>query len=97
MKNLFTALFVSIVFIIAGCGSEQEGHSHGEDGDHTHEAPAQQSSEDGDAVRIGSGKHTVKESDHSHDEDSDHSYDEEHGHIHDADSTHSHGDEEQSH
>lgn len=91
MKNLFTALFVSIAFIIAGCGSEQEDHSHGEDGDHTHEVPAQQSiGDDSDAVRIGSGEDSaIEESDHPHDEDSDHS--------HDDDSTHSHGDEEHIH
>lgn len=91
MKNLFTALIISIVFIIAGCGSEQEGHSHGEGADHTHEAPAQQSTGDeSGAVRIGSGEH-------SHAEDSVHSHEEEHGHSHDADSTHSHGDEEHRH
>ena len=90
MKKLFTAVFISIAFIIAGCGSEQEGHSHGEEGDHTHEAPTQQSSVDGDAVRIGSGEH-------SHGDDNDHSHDEEHGHSHDNDSTHSHEDEEHNH
>ncbi len=91
MKNLFTVLFASLAFIFAGCSSEQEGHSHGEDGDHTHEAPAQQSTtDDGDAVRIGGGDHSTEDdSTHIHDEDSDHS--------HDDDSTHSHGDEEHSH
>lgn len=91
MKNLFTALFVSLAFIIAGCGSDQETHSHGEDGDHSHEAPTQQSTtDDSDAVRIGGGDHSSEDdSTHTHDEDSDHS--------HDDDSTHSHGDEEHSH
>lgn len=98
MKNLFTALFVSLAFIIAGCGSEQENHSHGEEGDHTHEAPAQQSiTDDSDAVRIGGGDHSSEDdSTHTHDEDSDHSHDEEE-HSHDDDSTHSHGDEEHNH
>ncbi len=97
MKNLFTALFISIAFIIAGCGSEQEEHSHGEDGDHTHEQPAEQpSGDDGDAVRIGSSEDSVEvDSVHTHDEDSDHSHEEEHSH--DDDSTHSHGDEEHNH
>lgn len=94
MKNLFTALFISIAFMIAGCGSEQEGHSHGEDGDHTHEAPAQPSTgDDGDAVHIGSGVGSDEETDHSHDE-GDHSHEEEHSHD---DSAHSHKDEEHSH
>lgn len=97
MKNLFTVLFVSLAFIIAGCGSDQEEHSHGEDGDHTHETPAQQSSgDDNDAVRIGGDADSVEvESGHSHDEESDHSHEEEHSH--DDDSTHSHGDEDHNH
>lgn len=108
MKNLFTALFITFAFIIAGCGSEQEGHSHGEGADHTHDAPAQQSTGgESDAVRIGGGVHSDGESDHSHDEHSDHSHEEEHSHedndhiheeihSHDDDSTHSHGNEEHS-
>lgn len=98
MKNLFTALFVSLAFILAGCGSDQETHSHGEDGDHTHEAPAQKSiSEDSDAVRIGGDDHSAEnDSTHIHDEEGDHGHDEEE-HSHDNDSTHTHGDEEHSH
>lgn len=89
MKNLFTVLFVSIAFIITGCGSDQETHSHGEDGDHTHEAPGQQSTSDGDAVRIGGGDQAADhDSTHAHGEDADHSHEED---------THSHGDEEHSH
>ncbi|MBO6586815.1 MAG: hypothetical protein JJ953_11970 [Gracilimonas sp.] len=97
MKNLFTVLFVSLAFIIAGCGSEKETHSHGEDGDHTHETPAQPSmTDDSDAVRIGGGDHSSEgDSTHAHDDEEDHSHDEEE-HSHD-DSTHSHGDEEHSH
>lgn len=91
MKNLFTALFLSLAFIIAGCGSDQETHSHGEDGDHTHEAPAQKSTtDDSDAVRIGGGDH------HSTEDDSTHAHDEEGDHTHEED-THTHGDEEHSH
>jgi hypothetical protein len=92
MKNLFTALFVSLAFIIAGCGSDQETHSHDEGADHTHEAPAQQSSgDDSDAVRIGGDDH------HSTEDDSTHAHDEEGGdHAHEED-THTHGDEEHSH
>lgn len=109
MKNIFTSLFISIAFIIAGCSSEQQEHSHGEGADHTHETPAQQSTGgESDAVRIGSGEHSDEESDHSHDEESDHSHEEEHSHDEDNDhsheeenshddSTHSHGDEDHSH
>jgi zinc transport system substrate-binding protein len=94
MKNLFTALFVSLAFIIAGCGSDQESHSHGEDGDHTHEAPAQQSTtDDSDAVRIGGGDHSAEDdSIHTHDEEADHSHGEDGDHTHEED-THTHGDE----
>lgn len=97
MKKLFIALFVSFSFLIAGCGSEQDDHSHGEDGDHTHEAPAQQStSGDSDAVRIGGTADSLDaDSEHSHDEDGDHTHDEEHSH--DEDSTHSHGDDDHDH
>lgn len=90
MKNLFTVLFVSLAFIIGGCGSDQESHSHGVDGDHTHEAPAQSSTTDNsDAVRIGGGEHSAQE-------DSTQTHDEEKDHTHEDDS-HSHGDEEHSH
>jgi|AntRauTorcE11897_2_1112592.scaffolds.fasta_scaffold03038_2 zinc transport system substrate-binding protein len=100
MKNLFTALFVSIAFIMSGCGSDQEDHSHGEDGDHTHETPVQQSSgDDGEAVRIGSSEDSTQEEGHSHDEDSDHQHDDadanltDHDneeHAHDENSDHDH-------
>lgn len=99
MKKLFTALFVTFVFIIAGCGSDQETHPHGEDGDHTHEAPAEQSTtDDSDAVRIGGGDHhsTEEDSTHTHDEEEDHTHGEEEDHTHEED-THTHGDEEHSH
>ncbi|HKL15041.1 MAG TPA: hypothetical protein VJ915_05365 [Balneolaceae bacterium] len=97
MKESIIALFVSMSFLIAGCGSEQDHHSHGEDGDHTHEAPAQQSStDDSDAIRIGGAADSLDAgSEHSHDEDGDHTHEEEHSH--DEDSTHSHVDDEHSH
>lgn len=97
MKHLFTALLISTVFLIAGCESEQDSHSHGEAGDHTHEAPAHQSTtEDSDAVHIGGGDHHSAEDDstHTHDETGDHTHEEEHSHD---DSTHSHEDEEHNH
>ncbi|PKD43727.1 hypothetical protein [Rhodohalobacter barkolensis] len=97
MKKFITLLALITGLVVAGCASDNEDHSHGSDGDHTHEEPAQQSSTgDSDAVRIGGGADSVDvESDHSHDEDSDHSHEEEH--THDDDSTHSHGDEEHDH
>jgi zinc transport system substrate-binding protein len=99
MKNLFTALFVSLAFIIAGCGSDQESHSHGEDGDHTNETMAQPSTtNDSDAVRIGGDDHhsTEDDSTHAHDEEGDHNHGEDGDHTHEED-THTHGDEEHSH
>lgn len=97
MKKSIIALFVSISFLFAGCGSEQDDHSHGEDGDHTHEAPAQNSTTgDSDAIRIGGAADSLDaDPEYSHDEDGDHTHDEEHSHN--ADSTHSHGDDEHSH
>lgn len=104
MKKII-ALFALITGLaIAGCASHDDNHSHGPDGDHTHETPAQQSSTgDSDAVRIGGGDHHSAEHDstHTHDGEGDHSHDDDHTHgeehSHDDDSTHSHGDEEHSH
>lgn len=96
MKYTISILALSVGLFLTGCGSDDEGHSHGEGADHTHEQPAQQSTDDSDAVRIGGGEDSnEEESDHSHDEDSDHSHEEEHSH--EDDSTHTHGDEEHSH
>jgi len=97
MKNILMTLVISIAFITAGCGSDQQGHSHGEGADHTHETPAHQSSgDDSDAVHIGSPADSVNvEAGHSHHEDEDHYHEEEHSH--DDDSTHTHGDEEHDH
>ena len=82
MKRLLLIISIAAGLTIAGCGSDDSGHSHGEDGDHTHESPAQQSTkDDSDAVRIGGGDHSVDhDSTHTHEED-----------------THSHGDGEHSH
>lgn len=60
MKNLFKVLFVSIAFIIAGSSSEQQGHSHGEGADHTHEIPAAQTLESEDDT------HSHGDEEHSH-------------------------------
>ncbi|MFU8861748.1 MAG: efflux RND transporter periplasmic adaptor subunit [Cyclonatronaceae bacterium] len=88
MKTLLTALFVSIVLIITGCGGGGDhGHSHGEDGDHTHEQPAQQTPADlGQPV-----PQTQNDHDHPHDGDD--------AHTHETvqPETHSHGDEEHRH
>jgi RND family efflux transporter MFP subunit len=46
MKYLLNILLIASVFIFSACGAEEEGHSHGEDGDHTHEPVTQQSSEE---------------------------------------------------
>lgn len=96
MKYTISILALSIGLFLTGCGSGDEGHSHGEGADHTDEQPAEQFTDDSDAVRIGGGEDTDhEESGHSHDEDSDHSHEEENSQA--DDSTHSHGDEEHSH
>jgi len=90
MKRLIFILSIAAGLTITGCGSDDSGHSHGEDGDHTHEAPVQQSTtDDSGAVRIGGG-------DHSADHDSTHTHGDEGDHTHEEDA-HSHGDEEHSH
>jgi membrane fusion protein, heavy metal efflux system len=88
MKTLLTALFVSIVVIITGCGGgDDHGHSHGEDGDHTHEQPAQQTST-GQSQPV-----------HQTQDDHGHSHDGDDAHTHETvqPDTHSHGGEEHRH
>ncbi|MDX1585364.1 MAG: hypothetical protein R3222_01415 [Balneolaceae bacterium] len=98
MKRLLLIFSIAAGLTIAGCSSDDSGHSHGEDGDHTHEAPAQQSTADSsDAVRIGGGDDSADhDSTHTHDEEGNHSHEEGGDHTHEED-THSHGDEEHSH
>lgn len=62
MKRLITLIILSISLVMTGCrGASDEGHTHGEEGDHTHEQPAQQAQEDHG---------------HSHDGESDHEHQE---------------------
>tara|TARA_R110000868_G_scaffold1211_2_gene9372 strand:+ start:98317 stop:99993 length:1677 start_codon:yes stop_codon:yes gene_type:complete len=60
MKYLLNITLIASVLIFSACGSGDEAHSHGEDGDHTHEPVAPQ----------------TPEQEHSHDADSDHSHEE---------------------
>lgn len=46
MKQLISFIILSTTLLLVGCGGDDYGHSHGEDGDHTHEQPAQQAQED---------------------------------------------------
>ncbi|MCW9705765.1 efflux RND transporter periplasmic adaptor subunit [Fodinibius salsisoli] len=47
MKQLITLIILSTSLVMTGCGgASDEGHAHGEEGDHTHEQPAQQAQED---------------------------------------------------
>lgn len=64
MKQLITYIILCSSLLLVGCGggSDQEGHSHEEEGDHTHEQPAQQAQD---------------EQGHSHNGDDAHSHDEE--------------------
>ncbi|MFH5834301.1 efflux RND transporter periplasmic adaptor subunit [Halalkalibaculum sp. DA3122] len=58
MKQLITLIMMSTSLVMTGCGGAgDEGHTHGEEGDHTHEQPIQQAQEDHG---------------HSHDGESDH-------------------------
>lgn len=61
MKQLISFIILSTSLLLAGCGGDENGHTHGEEGDHTHEQPTQQSQGEGD---------------HSHDEESAHQHDE---------------------
>jgi membrane fusion protein, heavy metal efflux system len=65
MKQLLSFIILSASLLLAGCGggSDPEGHSHGEEGDHTHEEPTQQLQEDHGHSHDGDDAH-------SHDEDS---------------------------
>jgi hypothetical protein len=95
--SIFTISTILLLTACSGCTGEKE-HSHGPDGDHTHEVPATQSSnDDSEPTRIGGGEQTHDaDSTHSHDDDGDHNDGENTDHSHDED-THSHGDEEHSH
>ncbi|NGP75092.1 efflux RND transporter periplasmic adaptor subunit [Balneolaceae bacterium YR4-1] len=60
MKRLITLIILCTSLVMAGCGGAgDEAHSHGEEGDHTHEPTTQQAGEDHG---------------HSHDGESDHSH-----------------------
>lgn len=99
MKYFITFLALITGLLLTGCESDNEAHSHGEDGDHTHEQAAPNASEDNsEPVRIGGSDHhsTEDDSTHFHDEEGDHSHGEDGDHTHEED-THTHGDEEHNH
>ena len=61
MKQLIAFIILSMFLFLAGCGGgDDQAHTHGGEGDHTHEQPAQQAQ---------------GEEGHSHGEDSDHQHD----------------------
>jgi membrane fusion protein, heavy metal efflux system len=64
MKQLIPFIILSVSLLLVGCsgGSDPEGHSHGEEGDYTHEQPAQQFQEE-------QGHSHEGEDSHSHEED----------------------------
>jgi RND family efflux transporter MFP subunit len=67
MKQLVTLIILCTSLVITGCGgASDEAHTHGEEGDHTHEQPAQQAQEDHG---------------HSHDGESDHEHQEGETHL----------------
>lgn len=69
MKHLFTAIFAGVAFIIAGCGSDQQSYSFGEDADLTNEQPAQQTQNERGYSQDGEGAGSYEgESAHQQDE-----------------------------
>lgn len=46
MRHLIILLSFTTAFLIAGCGSGDEAHTHGEEADHSHEQTAQQTEEE---------------------------------------------------
>lgn len=98
MKNLVTALFIGAAFILAGCGSEQESHSHGEGADHSHEAiPAQtQEAENQEHSHDGEDAHSheAEQTDTGSQADEETHSDGEETHSHEGESAHQHEDAE---
>jgi RND family efflux transporter MFP subunit len=58
MKRLLILLFTIAGLLVAGCSSGEDGHSHGEGADHSHEAPAEQAGQE--------HTHEEGEDDHQH-------------------------------
>ena len=55
MKYLLNIIFIASVLIFSACSAEDEGHSHGEEGDHTHEPVTTQATDEGSNNQIDSG------------------------------------------
>ncbi|MDZ7682659.1 MAG: hypothetical protein U5J63_13340 [Fodinibius sp.] len=81
MKRLLFILLVAAGLTIAGCGSDDSGHTHGDD-THTHETEQQAHDEGAEAAHQDEG-----EENHSHAET-------EEGHSHSGEEAHSHEGEE---
>src|SRR6056297_3555696 len=62
MKQLIMLIVVSTSLLITGCGGgSDEGHTHGEEGDHSHDQPAQQTQQEDDHSHDGEGAHSHEE------------------------------------
>ncbi|MAO65098.1 MAG: hypothetical protein CL666_08870 [Balneola sp.] len=98
MKNLVTALFIGAAFILAGCGSEQEDHSHGEGADHSHEATPAQTQEDENQEHSHDGEdahsHEAEQTDSGTQANEETHSDGEETHSHEGESAHQHEDAE---
>lgn len=62
MKQLISFIILSSTLLLVGCNGDELSHSHGEDGDHTHEQPAQQSQSDHGHSHDGQSSHQNDES-----------------------------------
>src|SRR6056297_4266901 len=62
MKQLIPLIILSASLLIMGCnGASDEGHTHGEEGDHSHDQPAQQTQQEDDHSHDGEGAHSHEE------------------------------------
>ena len=61
MKYVFIILTITMGLLLAGCGSNEEEHSHGEDADHSHEQTVQETEQGSES-----------EEEHAHDSEGNH-------------------------
>jgi len=65
MKHLIILLSFTTALLIAGCGSGDEAHSHGDEGDHSHGEPTEQATQQTEQDQEGHA-HGEGEDQHEH-------------------------------